>query len=335
MSDSLDVERTEKEYSFIIYTFFTILLILLLGWIFILNLGPQSNIAITNNDLVLLSIIVVLVLSFRFTELQIPGLKLKRTVEALQKEAESLRELMIHLFSYSSSQASASANVNLKVEQNQVRELGIDKIPDEIKLEVNEIEESDRDPGVVFIELVSGIERKLVLLSERFLGGTKRYRPIPTIAKELKKEQIIDEITSSLIFSFWSIRNQIIHGQLAINRDILSDATQIGGKIMAKLMQIYGPILLISPVTGLIGDKIKVSGAAFSANNTVSIYFDFVNAAALLTEVKTDDDGLFNMDITVPPASAGQHYLWTRDELTGIILNISFQVMVDEGVTHM
>jgi len=133
-------QRTEKEYSFIIYTFFTIPLILLLVWIFILNLGPQSNIAITNNDFILLSIIVVLVLSFRFTELEIPGLKLKRTVEALQKEAEGLRAFLFQIAT-TSSKATASSSQKMTVEIDATRGT---KTEGEPLIEMSENEQTTR-----------------------------------------------------------------------------------------------------------------------------------------------------------------------------------------------
>lgn len=128
----MDVERTEKKYSFIIYVFFTILLIPFLGWIFILNLRPQSNIAITNNGLVLLSIIVMLVLSFRFNDLQIPGLKLKRTIETLQKEAEEMRAVLLQI-AMSSSKAIATSSQRISVNLGATKNIPLTPAPKEMQ----------------------------------------------------------------------------------------------------------------------------------------------------------------------------------------------------------
>lgn len=324
-------ERKIHSPDSIIINLITILFIILLSALFLLSLFPQFKIVINNYNLLLLSIIVVLVLSFRFTELQIPGfLKLSRTVEVLHQETEKLRDILLQVYSSSLSHASASSSVNLTVQRERAEELGVEKIPDEIQLEIKEIKKSDKDPSVVFLELISGIARKITLLGENKLGGVGRYRSVLLITSQLEEKAIIDSKTSSLIRDFWRIRNQVVHGEISINNTTLNDAISIGEKIMTQLMRILGPMVVMSPVRGVIDSVVLISGIYFTPNNEVSIFFDIVGNNEPLKQIRTNHLGSFSTEIKIPITTSGQHYYWLKDDFTGTTMNVRIDV-IDES----
>ena len=65
------------------------------------------------------------------------------------------------------------------------------------------------------------------------------------------------------------------------------------------------PTLVISPTTATPGDRVKVSGTAFRANETgIRVRFDNADVAS---GIQADGNGLWSADITVPNTTAGSH----------------------------
>jgi len=106
-----------------------ILTIILIAF-FIISLYPQSGIILKTNNLILLAFVVVLVLSHRFKEIQIPGfLKLSQALESVKEETQELRNILIQVFTSLTSIAQAQAvsqastTVNINTLGDQAREL--------------------------------------------------------------------------------------------------------------------------------------------------------------------------------------------------------------------
>jgi len=74
-----------------------ILTIILIG-LFTISLYPQSGIILDTNNLFLLAFIIVLILSHRFKEIEIPGfLKLSQTLESVKEETQELRNSLVQI----------------------------------------------------------------------------------------------------------------------------------------------------------------------------------------------------------------------------------------------
>jgi len=70
------------------------------------------------------------------------------------------------------------------------------------------------------------------------------------------------------------------------------------------------PVLSVSPLTGVCGNPVQVSGAGFAASQTVTIYYDSIEAAT----VTASTTGTFsNLPVVVPVSRAGAHVFTARD----------------------
>jgi len=83
----------------------------------------------------------------------------------------------------------------------------------EIEKEVKRIVEDARTPTAKFVELSIEIEKRIRLIAA-YWGGLKgiRYRTMPELVSTLLSNGIIDSDSAKLIKTFWSARNEAIHG---------------------------------------------------------------------------------------------------------------------------
>jgi len=72
-----------------------------------------------------------------------------------------------------------------------------------------------------------------------------------------------------------------------------------------------------------VGDVLEISGVALDVTSgaTVKVYWDTVqewgDGAGLLNQTTGDPDGSYSVEITVPDAVNGTHYIWVKDTETG------------------
>ena len=72
--------------------------------------------------------------------------------------------------------------------------------------------------------------------------------------------------------------------------------------------------LSLSPGFGIVGTKVTVSGTAAAQWNSIKVYWDSPLAANLLNEtIVTDPSRFFSLVITIPEATAGDHYIVVRE----------------------
>lgn len=114
-----------------------------------------------------------------------------------------------------------------------------EEAPQKIREEINEIQRSDREPSVVFLELIVEIERKLRMIAEWKDFSGYKYVPVRKLVSELVSKNVITKELGSMMDRFWRIRNQIVHGEVDITEDNLKDATSIGEIILTELEKIY------------------------------------------------------------------------------------------------
>jgi len=145
MSAQTDEENPKKPTPW--YKDMHIILTIILTALFIVSLYPQSGIILNTNNLFLLSFIVVLILSHRFSEIEIkPFLKLSKIIESVKEETQELRNILIqiHLSMTSIAQAQAisqsSATVNVNTLGDNARDIsvriGLEEIPELIDYDV-------------------------------------------------------------------------------------------------------------------------------------------------------------------------------------------------------
>lgn len=114
MSESGKQKSSEEKHFETILNSVTLVLVVVLIAVFWLSLMPNSTIVLDNSRILLLAIIVVLLLSYRFREIQIPGLlRLSNAVESVKKETEALRNMLMQVWVSSKSVSQASANVEI------------------------------------------------------------------------------------------------------------------------------------------------------------------------------------------------------------------------------
>jgi len=113
------------------------------------------------------------------------------------------------------------------------------EVTPEVRDEIAEIRESDRDPRAVFLELIIEIEKKLRVLATRSGIQSWKYISIHKLVELLIASEIIDRRLANLIRSFWYLRNKVIHGEIDITRARLDEAIYIGETILSKLEKAY------------------------------------------------------------------------------------------------
>lgn len=103
----------------------------------------------------------------------------------------------------------------------------------------------------------------------------------------------------------------------------------VGGEtgIGTSTVEIYGPVVNVSPQVAVPGDSVTVTGSNFAANATVSLYFGSVNGAAIATGT-TDSSGklIAPLNFKVPSLPAGNQPLVTIDDRSEYPITVQFRV---------
>ena len=129
--------------------------------------------------------------------------------------------------------------VDLERLEREALQVKKEETPQRIKEEIDEIQRSDMDPAVVFLELIVEVERKLRMIAEWKDFSGYKYVPVRKLVYELVRKEVIPKDLSALLNRFWDIRNRIVHGAVEITRDNLEDATTIGEIVLTELNKIY------------------------------------------------------------------------------------------------
>ncbi len=211
--------------------------------------------------------------------------------------------------------------------RNRISEDEIQQVEDTVKSEVQQIEVSDTEPRGVFLTLISEIESKLRLLAEKRVGGSWEYRPVPTMATSLFQNTIIDENTLSLIIDFWGLRNQIVHGKLSLSNENLTDAINIGQIIIDRLQKPYLWALIINPPLGSKGSVVTLTGTGLTKGGYASIYYNEIEESNLLQRIRVSDESNISTELTVPHLSKGNLSIIVLDELSGLRMQTSFEIV--------
>jgi hypothetical protein len=79
--------------------------------------------------------------------------------------------------------------------------------------------------------------------------------------------------------------------------------------------------VVMSPVTGIVGATVTISGSVFEPNKTLKIYFDGIQIVTSPAIVNTDANGIFTSStFAVPNSKIGQRELKIIDSFGGKIL---------------
>jgi len=83
------------------------------------------------------------------------------------------------------------------------------------------------------------------------------------------------------------------------------------------------------PITsGDYGDTIVVKGDGVTSGSTINVYWDYALESGLMNSTKADPDGTFEVWLTIPEATAGDHYIWVKDVETGLTaMSTAFTVL--------
>lgn len=123
--------------------------------------------------------------------------------------------------------------------EEEALEVKVERTPQEVREEIDEIERSDRDPSVVFLELVGEIEKKLRMIAEWKDFTGYKYSPVRKLVSALIQKGVISQRLGALVHDFWGIRNRIVHGEMEITESNLKNASSIGEIVLTELEKIY------------------------------------------------------------------------------------------------
>ncbi|MFB3890017.1 MAG: beta strand repeat-containing protein [Candidatus Bathyarchaeia archaeon] len=85
---------------------------------------------------------------------------------------------------------------------------------------------------------------------------------------------------------------------------------------------ITGPV-----ISGNVGDKILVNGTGSTAFGGVNVYWDAISAAALIGTTNANNAGVYAVNVTIPSAVNGVHYIVAQDALAGTTAPAQFTVV--------
>jgi len=74
----------------------------------------------------------------------------------------------------------------------------------------------------------------------------------------------------------------------------------------------------VTPGTVTYDQELTIRGSGVTAGSNVKLYWDYILAANLLNTTVGKPSGIFECTIDVPSDIAGSHYLWAKDENTGL-----------------
>jgi hypothetical protein len=191
--------------------------------VFVLSSFPTSTIQITQNQILLLVIVLVLLIFRHFTKIEIPGfLRLSKEVENIKKENE---EIKVKLSSISISQAASNAKASFQFNQyfaeqaKEAKEVGsmFPSTPLEQQAEVPSQDFSSLEKQLergqlvpVFAVIRNTLEGLLTNILQAH-GDRKEYRSLGQLASAALNSQIIDPRIYDAINIIRNSSNLIIH----------------------------------------------------------------------------------------------------------------------------
>ena len=191
-----------------------------------------------------------------------------------------------------------SIKVKLRIED--------DSMQDEIQLYMNEID------NLIDNRLRAKLGSKNVYGSDIILPLT--FETIPEVTLELKA------IANDMVVAKIRLQNS--------EKPMLWDSAV--NVLDNYLEKVYGwtrdspfepeRVLVVSPVTGLVGATVTISGTAWEPNKTLKIHFDGTEVETTPTEVNTDSDGTFTTTtFLVTDSEIGQRKIKVADSFGGVI----------------
>ena len=220
--------KSEKNFSF--YKYMHILLTIALFVVFIFSLFPMSNIIIDNNKLIFLTFLVVLILAYRFNDIQIPGfLKLTKTLESVKKETEELKntllQISLSLNTISQSTAQSSANINISLLGQEAKAVS-ERLETKAPKSKPKLESKTDDERVIeyfdegdYVAAFSILRRMLENVILKICKNNKIeifHQNLASLSNILLKKEIIDYDLYDAIQIVRQVTNQFIHASTEV-----------------------------------------------------------------------------------------------------------------------
>ena len=102
---------------------------------------------------------------------------------------------------------------------------------------------------------------------------------------------------------------------------------------MLPINMVSAQILGVAPGTGSPGDKVLVTGSAFSPDVDVPVYWDYPRAENVLNYTDVKGDGSFEVYVTIPPAVFGpDHWIIVKTESVAFSVTPSLTLTPDTGL---
>jgi len=83
--------------------------------------------------------------------------------------------------------------------------------------------------------------------------------------------------------------------------------------VIASTSFYVGPVFTLSQYKGNVSDRIIVEGYAYPSNTAITVYWGSISLSNALAKATTDTRGDFNVTITIPYGTYGQHMLITNN----------------------
>jgi hypothetical protein len=243
-------KNTSSTYSRIINESFIYIAISISLIVFVLGSFRDFGIEVTQDQILLLSLVLVLLLFRHFSVIEVPGfLKLSKKVEEIRKETAAIRDA---LFSMAISQSNSSAVVNfnqlISDTAREASEIG-GEIPeistppdDQLRLNLQRIRRHVDNGEFIaaFATLRNSIETTLrEILSVH--GEDRRYDSLGQLTRSAGKLGVLDPTIIEAISVVNYTANTVLHSapyEKNISMDKIRQITELGIKTLSELQRV-------------------------------------------------------------------------------------------------